>query len=98
MIEKYRRNGKSTAAFKLICDHCERRLKRVFETYDDAVDYKVDRSNGWASIKDKSNEWIELCPDCNKPETIAELKGIELDAAEKTLQTPDLTGAELEGF
>jgi len=99
MIEKYRIElRRPLAAFRLICDHCGEECDEVFDTHDEAVDYKVDRDNGWASVKDKDNEWVELCPDCNKPEIIAKLRGIELDTAERTRQTPDLTGAEFEGF
>jgi len=93
VIEKYGSND-----FRLSCDHCENECDEVFETFDDAVDYKVDRSNGWASIKDKYGEWAELCPSCNKLKIIAELKGIELTAAEIKLTAMDLANTEFEGF
>ena len=71
-IEKYDKDD-----FRLFCDHCGDECDEIFETFQDAVDFKVDRDNGWASVKDKDGVWNELCPSCNKPEIIAKLKGIE---------------------
>jgi len=93
MIEKYDRDD-----FRLICDSCGEECDEIFETFRDAVDYKQDRDNGWASVKDKDGEWAELCPSCNTPEVIAELKGIKHDVAERTQQIPDLSKAAFEGF
>jgi len=93
MIEKFDRND-----FKLFCDHCGDECDEFFETFDDAVDYKVDRDNGWASVKDKDGEWAELCPSCNKPKIIAKLKGIDQPFDSIAKQTLDLTDAEFEGF
>jgi 5-methylcytosine-specific restriction endonuclease McrA len=80
--------------FRLSCDHCGETCDEFFETFDDAVDYKVDRDNGWASVKDKNGDWQELCPSCNKPEIIAELKGIQRDSSARNIR-PDKTAARL---
>jgi hypothetical protein len=64
--------------FRLSCDYCGEACDEAFESFEDAVDYKVDRDNHWASVKDKNNEWHELCPACNTPEIIAQLRGHEL--------------------
>jgi len=84
--------------FTLFCDHCGEECDEFFETFNDAVDYKTDRDNGWASVKDKDNEYVELCPSCNKPEIIAKLKGIDQPFDSIAKQTLDLTDAEFEGF
>jgi hypothetical protein len=44
--------------------------------FEDAINYKTNRDNGWASVRDQRGEWWELCPSCNKPEIIAQLKGV----------------------
>ena len=75
MIEQYGEHE-----FVLICDHCSANVcDKTFDTFQDAVDYKTDRSNGWASVTDRGGEWFELCPSCNKPEVIAKLKGLRRD-------------------
>jgi len=93
MIEKH-----GVDDFRLTCDYCGEDCDEIFETFRDAVDYKTDRDNGWASVKDKDGEWEELCPSCNRPEVIAELKGVKADTAERTQQIPDLAKAAFEGF
>jgi hypothetical protein len=49
----------------------------LFTSFDDAVDYKKDTTNKWRTIKDKNGDWCELCPECNTPEIIRKLKGVE---------------------
>jgi hypothetical protein len=61
--------------FVLSCDNCGD--MEVFDTFQDAVDYKKDRDNGWRTIKDKNNDWCDLCPACCTPEVIRKLKGVE---------------------
>jgi hypothetical protein len=73
MIEKADKD-----AFVLFCDHCGDSCDEVFETFQDAVDYKKDADNGWRIIKDKNGDWCELCPACNTPEIIGKLKGISV--------------------
>jgi hypothetical protein len=63
--------------FVLSCDHCGDECEEVFETFRDAVDYKKDKRNGWRTIKDKNDDWCDLCPACNTPEIIWKLKGVE---------------------
>jgi hypothetical protein len=75
MIDEFGDVG--AAWFRLTCDYCGEACED-FDTFDEAVAYKVDRDNGWASVRDSSGEWYELCPQCNKPEVIAHIKGIRL--------------------
>jgi hypothetical protein len=72
MIEKAGRDR-----FVLSCDRCEDACEEAFETFRDAADYKKDKHNGWRTIKDKNNDWCDLCPACNAPEIIRKLKGVE---------------------
>jgi len=67
-------NLEAGTGFFLICDHCEEVLDG-FESWDEAVEYKKDKANGWRTIKDKDNDWCDLCPQCNKGGIIAGLKG-----------------------
>jgi DNA polymerase III delta subunit len=64
----------------------------LFDSFQDAVAYKVDRDNRWTSVKDKNGDWNEICPSCNAPEVIAELKGIEIPQGNKKT---DKTAAKL---
>jgi len=73
MIEKY-----DEFDFRLICDHCGDECDELFNTFQEAVEYKTDRDNGWVSVKNKNGEWQELCPDCNKGVVIAEMRGEKL--------------------
>jgi hypothetical protein len=92
MIEKG--GTKGNVIYTLSCDHCEDECDELFETFQEAVDYKTDRDNGWASVKDRYDQWQELCPSCNKPTIIAKLKGMtipepsrnDLDAASLALE------------
>jgi len=93
MIEKY-----GVDDFRLTCDYCGEECDEIFETFGDAVNYKQDRDNGWASVKDKDGEWNELCRSCSKPEVIAELKGIKPETGKETQQIPNLVDAVFEGF
>lgn len=68
--------GDKADGFTLSCDHCGDAADEVFKSFDDAVDYKIERENGWASVKGKDGEWQELCPSCNTPEIIAKVKGV----------------------
>ena len=70
--------GNKLDGFELCCDYCGDSADELFDTFQDAVDYKVDRENGWASVKGKDGEWQELCPSCNTPETIAKVRGINI--------------------
>jgi len=79
MIEKY-----GPYDYRLSCDYCEEECDEIFETFDDAVDYKTDKDNGWKSIQDKNNDWLELCPTCKTPEIIAKLKGLSHDVPVNT--------------
>jgi hypothetical protein len=76
-------DGNDNEGYTLYCDHCGDDCDELFDTFQDAVDYKVDRDNGWASVKDKDDEWQELCPVCNTPEIIAKLKGKEIPAQDE---------------
>jgi hypothetical protein len=69
--------GNRTDGYVLICDHCGEEADGLFDNFQDAVTYKKDADNGWRTIKDKYGDWCELCPACNTPEIIRELKGVE---------------------
>jgi hypothetical protein len=56
---------------ELICDHCEESVDG-FDEFADAVQHKKDY--GWKSVKGKSGEWHELCPECSTPEIIREYR------------------------
>ena len=47
--------------FYLSCDVCGDIAEPAFETFDEAVDYKVDE--GWKSQR-RDSEWEDVCPDC----------------------------------
>jgi len=64
-------------SWSLQCDECGEEANECFETFQDAVDYKKDRGNGWRSVKDRYDAWNDLCPSCNCAEVIQKLKGIE---------------------
>jgi len=96
-------DGTDDEGYTLYCDYCGDDAPELFDRFDDAVSFKVDRDNGWASIKDKNGDWQELCPACNTPEIIAKLKGKEItvqdDKAGKTAsELADLAAKDIEGF
>ena len=47
--------------FELECDRCG--VSEEFCSFDEALDFKRDRSNGWRSTNE-TGEWEDLCPDC----------------------------------
>ena len=49
--------------YYLICDVCGERAEEEFDTFDDAVDYKID--SGWKSQK-RRGEWEDVCPNCQE--------------------------------
>jgi hypothetical protein len=63
--------------FVLCCDNCNDECDEIFESFYEAVEYKKDEDNGWRTIKDRDDDWQELCPACNTPEIIRKLKGVE---------------------
>jgi hypothetical protein len=64
----------SAADYRLVCDYCEEAVDVEFETFYEAVDYK--KENGWKPVKDKDNDWQDLCPECQSPDIIRKLKGV----------------------
>jgi hypothetical protein len=69
--------GDKDDGFVLLCDNCGEEADVLFESFQEAVDYKKDSDNGWRTIKDKNGAWCELCPERNAPEIIRKLKGVE---------------------
>jgi hypothetical protein len=69
--------GFETSGYTLFCDNCGEECDDTFDEFYDAVDYKRDPANRWRTIKDKDDEWCELCPACNTTEVIRKLKGVE---------------------
>jgi 5-methylcytosine-specific restriction endonuclease McrA len=91
--------GDEEDGFTLSCDHCGEECDELFETFQDAVDYKVDRDNGWASVKDRNDDWQELCPSCNTPEIIAGIKGMVIpDEPRNEMNAAELALKALEGL
>jgi hypothetical protein len=68
-----RESGKD--GYTLSCDYCGDAADGLFDTFQEAVDYKKDITNGWRSLKDKDGVWNELCPSCNTAEVVRKLKG-----------------------
>ena len=56
MIER-----KFNGLYTLTCDICGE--EKTFDTFDKAVDYKIDE--GWKSQKHKG-EWEDVCPECQE--------------------------------
>jgi hypothetical protein len=67
MIEKI-----NPVCCELNCDTCGE--SDYFESFSDAVNFKKDRDNRWRAVKSVSGEWFDLCPACNRPEIIEEVK------------------------
>jgi len=47
----------------LVCDICQNAAEAVFDTWGEAVDFKID--NGWKA-KTEGGGWIDICPDCQE--------------------------------
>ena len=47
----------------LTCDICIEPKEHAFDTWDEAIDYKKEK--GWKAKKN-DNEWLDICPDCQK--------------------------------
>jgi hypothetical protein len=83
MIQKDHETGE----YSLVCDMCGE-TESGFETFQDAVDFKRDRDNGWRATKDGHDTWHDLCPSCNTQDTVDRIKGLtrsrnEAEAAAK---------------
>ena len=46
------------------CDICRKTEQGPFDTKQEAIDYKKDKSNGWTSNRLRDGSWIERCPNC----------------------------------
>lgn len=82
-------DGNDNEGYTLYCDNCGDDCDELFDRYYDAVEYKVDRDNKWASVKAEDGEWWEICPTCNRPDIIAKIKGV------KYTEPPKRSGADL---
>lgn len=49
--------------YVLTCDSCGADAEYLFDSFQEAVNWKKDKSNGWASKLD-AGDWNDLCPDC----------------------------------
>jgi hypothetical protein len=67
--------GDDDSWYSLTCDECGEDADEAFETFYEAVEWKKDRDNGWRAVKGMDDEWHDLCPTCNNPVVIAELRG-----------------------
>jgi hypothetical protein len=76
VIEEYEKGR-----YWLTCDVCGEHddSETFFSSFEEAVAYKKDRSNGWRSVKalGENGYWQELCPSCNNPETVAKVRRCE---------------------
>lgn len=50
---------------ELVCDICGESAAEIFSGFDDAVDYKRNRANGWHSEQDMLGTWYDICPECD---------------------------------
>jgi len=95
--------GNDSEGYALYCDNCGDACDEIFDTFSEAVDWKTERGNGWRSIKGKYDEWHEVCPQCNQPDIIAEIKGQgrreePVHPAAELARIAALNEAEFEGF
>jgi hypothetical protein len=60
--------------YVLTCDECGEDADDDFDTWDEAVDFKKDKDNGWKAVKDFDGDWHDLCPSCNQPDIILKLQ------------------------
>jgi len=94
--------GNEQEGYTLACNYCEDEVDEVFDTFMDAVNYKKD--HGWKNVKDKYDDWHELCPACSKPEIINKVKdGVVWDEPPKQsgnelARLAAIDEAEFEGF
>jgi Fe2+ or Zn2+ uptake regulation protein len=49
--------------YSLLCDECGTEVDDVFDSFEEAVAFKKDKTNGWHSVK-TDDEWEDLCPNC----------------------------------
>lgn len=49
--------------YELSCDICGYVEDQFFDTFEEAVSFKKDKSNEWRSKK-IDGEWHDMCPDC----------------------------------
>lgn len=54
---------KENKEYVLYCDQCSN-YKEGFNTWQEALDFKKAKKQGWGCRKDKNDNWIDLCPDC----------------------------------
>ena len=47
----------------LTCDVCGEEADKLFDEFNDAVEWKKNRDNGWRSVNIEG-EWQEHCPEC----------------------------------
>jgi hypothetical protein len=85
-------SGSRKKRYTLTCDHCGEEER--FGSFNEAVNYKTDKDNGWASVKDENEDWQDLCPDCYTPEVINKLRGYTPEVINKLRgYTPNSTKA-----
>jgi len=51
----------------LQCDICNDIAEETFGSFDETVEFKSDRENGWTSRKTKAVGWQDVCPECGSP-------------------------------
>jgi hypothetical protein len=62
--------------YELKCDECGDLSDIDFDSFEEAVQYKrtTAKDTGWRAVKDRNDEWHDLCPGCATPGFIRKLK------------------------
>ena len=55
--------SKEGGDFWLYCDKCSN-YETGFGTWQDIIEFKKNKNNGWGSRKEKDGDWMDLCPEC----------------------------------
>jgi hypothetical protein len=61
-------NDNDFGLFNLICDSCGDDCEEFFDTFQEVVEFKREKENGWRSVKDKDGYWQDICPACSTHE------------------------------
>jgi hypothetical protein len=51
--------------YDIVCDNCGEETNEDFDSFQEAVEWKKDKSNGWKSKK-VNGKWEDHCPECVK--------------------------------
>ena len=91
MIEK-----QGYGAFMLCCDKCNEFVEG-FSSWNEVIDYKKEKKNGWGSRMAAKDKWIDLCPDC-LGKWNNEKYGINKKTTKETSNTKNFTSPTFKGW